>query len=82
MKACDLCLDLDGKPSSVPPHAGLAASGVGAFGVPGRNMQKVQDNWHCTDCGTWMFQGTEQGTPPNVWRAGERPADWPEGGEA
>jgi hypothetical protein len=31
MQPCDACRELVGKPSSVPPHGDLAASGVGAF---------------------------------------------------
>jgi hypothetical protein len=75
MQPCDACRDLVGKPSSVPPHGDLAASGVSAFGPPG-NMTKVSRR-NCTVCVNWMYQNTADGDPPNEWAIGERPADWP-----
>lgn len=74
MHACDLCHQLVGEPSSVPPHEHLAASGIAAKS----NRCKVDSRWRCTGCGAWMYQSTALGEPPNMWRMGARPDDWPD----
>jgi hypothetical protein len=74
MHACDLCHQLVGEPSSVPPHENLAASGIAARS----NRCKVDSRWRCTGCGAWMYQSTALGEPPNMWRMGPRPVDWPD----
>jgi len=51
MQPCDACCDLVGKPSSVPPHGDLAASGVIAVGPPG-NMTKVSSSWNARSAAT------------------------------
>lgn len=77
---CALCRELSGKPSEVPPHVALVASGVSAFAHPGNSMIKASDNWFCTDCKTWLFQNTSDGDPPKLWRIGCKPSDWPASG--
>ena len=74
MQPCNACRELVGKPSSVPPHGDLAASGVSSFGPPS-NMTKVSRNWNCAVCGSWPYQNTVDGEPPNEWAMGERPLD-------
>ncbi|MBV8270702.1 MAG: hypothetical protein JO067_00355 [Cupriavidus sp.] len=71
MQACDRCHLLVGEPSSVPPHADLAASGVARLA----NRCKTDSRWRCMACGAWMYQGTALGEPPNMWRMGPRPQD-------
>ena len=75
MQPCNACLELVGKPSSVPPHGDLADSGVSEIGSPG-HMTKISNNWNCTVCGSWLYQNTADGEPPNEWMMGERPLDW------
>jgi hypothetical protein len=43
-------------------------------------MTKVSSNWNCTVCGSWLYQNTADGEPPNEWAMGERPLDRPEKG--
>jgi hypothetical protein len=76
MKPCKACQDLIGKASTTPPHGDLAAAGVSFFGAT-TNPTQISTNWQCTVCGTWLYQCTSAGDPPNKWRAGESPADWP-----
>ncbi|MBB3012044.1 hypothetical protein [Cupriavidus alkaliphilus] len=75
---CDNCQQLIGKPSSTPPHTSLSASGAGVQNVSGK-WEKVHSQWICADCGNWMYQATERGSPPSEWRTGEAPADLPGG---
>jgi len=74
---CPACFALEGKSSDCAPHLGLRASGVGAFGTPLGTMEKTDERWHCSDCGSWMYRDTPHGETPERWRRGERPHDWP-----
>lgn len=83
MQICDGCLGLIGKDSSAEPHAALRSSGATmmvSVSVSPKRQIKTATQWHCTECGTWMYQCTEHEIDtPNKWRSGTRPADWPEG---
>ncbi len=76
MQPCNACCEWVGKPSSAPPHGDLAASGVSAIGPPGR-MRKIGSNSNCTVCGSWLYQNTADGAPPNEWVMGEHQRDSP-----
>jgi hypothetical protein len=78
MNPCRACQELNGKPSSSHPHPDLAEAGAGVIGSPG-NFTKLNNQYNCTVCGTWMYQNTADGDPPNEWRIGDRPEAWPEG---
>ena len=77
MQPCDACRALVGKPSSVPPHGDLAATGVSTFGSHGK-MTKISSNWNCTVCGNWLYQNTADGDPPSEGAMGKEPPDWPD----
>lgn len=82
MNPCDDCRVLIGAPSCSPPHANLNRSGVGMWGglgPGGRQEVKAYDQFRCAECGTWMYQCTENDDEaPGYWRKGVRPSDWPE----
>jgi hypothetical protein len=41
-------------------------------------MTKISSNWNCTVCGSWLYQNTADGTPPNEWVMGEHQLASPE----
>jgi hypothetical protein len=77
MQPCNAGRELVVKPSSVPPHGDLAASGVSAIG-PSGHITKISSNRNCTVCGSWLYQNTADGTPPNEWAMSEHQLAWPE----
>lgn len=77
MQPCDACRALVGKPSTMPPHGDLAASGVSTVGLPAK-MTKIRSSWNCTVCGNWLSGNTADGVPPNQWVMGREMADWPD----
>jgi hypothetical protein len=78
MQPCNACRELESRPAC--PH--MVTSPLPAPVDSGRraNMTKVSSNWNCTVCGSWLYQNTADGEPPNEWAMGERPLDRPEKG--
>lgn len=75
MQPCEACKALVGAPSTTRPHPDLAAAAIGAF-HRGSELEPIEFRWRCNVCGTWMYQNTQFGEPPEVWVTGERPANW------
>lgn len=66
MEVCNACHFLNGRPSSTPPHPLLRLAGSGVFGTPARPVTRYLQ-CRCDDCGAWLHQNTDAGTPAERW---------------
>jgi hypothetical protein len=67
MRACEACDELNGAPSSWPPHPNLAPFGAGCLGVPFQPL-KIRDHYKCMTCGHRMYRYTADGDAAAKWR--------------